>query len=124
MTDTHISHAFPDLSEGQALLALLSETLEMARDLEMTQQNLKAANGDALESLIVSAGLPEEIEAAGKAAQATVIQILNRVSEQDLQDGYNKGVLTEDDYREALTAMRHLSLSRGRSAEREHDREA
>lgn len=32
MTDTRIAHAFPDLSEGQALLALLSETLEMARD--------------------------------------------------------------------------------------------
>ena len=124
MTDTRMARAYPDLSEGQALMALLSETLEIARDLETTHRDLKAAKGDALDSLIASAGLPEEIEAAGRAAQATALDILNRVSEEDLESGPNAGLLTPDDFTDALKAKRTMSLARGRSSERENEREA
>lgn len=80
MTDC-IAHAFSDLSEGQALLAQLSEILEM------TRQDHKTTKGDALDELIASAGLPEEIEAAGKTMQTTIVNILTRVSERDLEQG-------------------------------------
>ena len=125
MTDTHIAHAFPNLSEGQALLALLSETLEMARDMKLTQSDLEAAGvgTEQAKELITSAGLKEEIAAAEKTAHATVVQILTRVSEQDLQDGRDKGLLTSDDYQEALTAKRTLSLARGRAQAHETERE-
>jgi hypothetical protein len=123
MTDTRIAHAFSGLSDDQSLLALLSETLEMTRDLEMTQRALKEASGAKLQELIESAGLPEEIEGAAKTAQVTIVEILSRISEQDLQDGRDKGPLTPDDYTEALKAKRTLSLARGRSAEREDERE-
>ena len=126
MTDAQIAHAQPNLSEAQALLALLSETLEMARDMKITQSELEAAGADTAQAkdLITSAGLVSEIEAAEKTAHATVVQILTQVSEQDLQDGRDKGLLTPEDYQEALTAKRTLSLARGRSSERDHDREA
>jgi len=123
MTDTRIAHAFPDLSEGQALLALLSETLEMARDLEMTQREIKGADAQRAKSLIASAGLTEEIEAAGETAKATILSILNRVIEEDLERGRNTGLLTPDDFTGALKAKRTLSLSRGRSSDREEQRE-
>lgn len=122
MTDAHIAHAFPDLTESQALLAQLSETLEMARDLEMTRRDIKEASGASLRELIASAGLPEEIEGAAKTAQATVVEILSRISEQDLLNGRDKGLLTHDDYTEALKAKRTLILSRGRSSDRDHER--
>lgn len=125
MTNTQIARAFPGLSEGQALVALLGETLEMARDMKLTQNDLEVAGAgtEQAKSLIESAGLSEEIEAAEKTAHATVVEILARVSEDDLKDGLNKGLLTPDDHREALKAKRTLSLARGRSAEREDERE-
>ncbi|OEJ64246.1 hypothetical protein [Magnetovibrio blakemorei] len=123
MTNTRIAHAFPDLSEGQALLALLSETLELARDLEMTQREIKGANAELTQAIIASAGLADEIEAAEKTAHATIVEILARVSEGDLKAGRDNGLLLPEDYQEALKAMRILSLSRGHSTGREDERE-
>jgi DNA-directed RNA polymerase alpha subunit len=126
MTKAQITHAFPDLSEGQALLALLSETLEMARSMKLAQIEMNAvkANAQQMESLISSAGLPDEISAAEKAAHTTIVEILARITEQDLEAGRNKGILSPDDYQEALTAKRTLSLARGRTDERDHEHEA
>jgi len=126
MTDAQLAHAFPDLTEAQALLALLSETLEMARDMKLTQSDLEAAGvgTEQAKELIASAGLTEEIAAAEKTAHATVVQILSRVSEQDLEEGRDKGLLTTEDYQEALTAKRTMSLSKSRSTERESEHEA
>jgi len=126
MTDTRIAHAFPDLSEGQALLALLSETLEMARDMKLTQSGIDAAGTgtERAKDLIASAGLVSEIEAAQKTAHMTVVEILARVSEDDLKLGRDKGLLSPEDFTEALTAKRTMSLARGRSAEQERDLEA
>ena len=81
MTDTRIAHAYPNLSEGQALLALLSETLELARDLAMTHQDLKEARGAKLQELMGREGLTEEIDGAAKTAQETVVEILSRISD-------------------------------------------
>lgn len=124
MTNTRIAHAFPDLSEGQALLALLSETLELARDLEMTQREIKCADAEQAQALIASAGLADEIAAAERTAHATVLEILARVSEDDLKAGRDNGLLLHEDYQDALKAKRSLSLLRGRSGERDHEREA
>jgi len=124
MTEARIAHAHPDLSDDQALLALLGETLEMARDLEITRRGLQEKSGAELSALVKSAGLPEEIESAAKAAQTTVLEILSRISEQALEAGRDKGFLSPEDYREALKAKRTLSLSRGRATERENGREA
>lgn len=65
--------------------------------------------------------MTEEIEAAGETANATILSILNRVSEEDLERGRNTGLLTPDDFTGAL--KRTLSLSRGRSSDREEERE-
>jgi hypothetical protein len=126
MTDARIAREFPNLSEGQALLALLSETLEMARGMKLAQIEMNAikANAQQVESLITSAGLPDEISAAEKAAHTTIVEILARITEQDLEAGRNKGILSPDDYHEALTAKRTLSLARGRADERDHEHEA
>lgn len=124
MTDTRIAHAFPDLSEGQALLARLSEAFEMARDLEMTQRVIDDADAERAKALIASAGSPEELAVAEKTARATVLGLLERVSEDDLKVGLEAGLLLPEDYQDALKAMRAMSLNRGRSTEREHDREA
>jgi|GEM_PF-2981200 len=124
MTDAKLAHAFPDLTDSQALLARLAETLEMARHLEATLQAINVATGAALDELIQTAGLPEELEAAGQSMRATIMHDLARISEQDLEQGRNAGLLTPGDYTDALKAKRTLSLSRGRSVEREQDREA
>lgn len=124
MTDTRIAHAFPTLSEDQALLARLCETLEMAQNLEIAQRDMKKASGAELQELIESAGLPEEIEGAEKAARAAIIDILSRISEHDLEAGRDKGFLSPDDYREALKAKRTLSLARGRTPEKDRERDA
>lgn len=123
MTDTRIAHAFPGLSDAPSLPALLSEMQDMTRDLEITQRALKEASGAKLQELIESAGLPEEIEGAAKTAQVAIVEILSRIAEQDLQDGRDKGLLTPDDYTEALKVKRTLSLARGRSTEREDERD-
>ena len=124
MTDTRIAHAFPDLSEGQALLARLSATFEMARDLKMTQREIDGADAGRAKEIIDSAGSPEELSEAEKTAHATVLKILARISEDDLKAGLEAGLLLPEDYQDALKAMRAMSLNRGRSTEREHDREA
>ena len=67
--------------------------------------------------------LTDEIAAAEKTAHATIVQILSRVSEQDLQEARNQGLLTPEDHKEALKAKRTLSLSKSRSFERENERE-
>jgi len=123
MTDTRIAHAFPDLTEGQALLAQLSGIFEMARDLEMTQREIDGADAQRAKKLIASAGSPEELSVAEKTAHATILGILTLVSEDDLKAGLEAGLLLPEDYQEALKAMRAMSLNRGRSTEREHDRE-
>lgn len=123
MTDSQLAHAYPGLSKEQALLAVLSETLEMARDMKITQSRIKAAGPGQVKELIASAGFEEELETAEKTAEATMTILLRHMSEQDLQDGRDKGLLTPEDYQEALTAKRTMSLSRGRSSEREEERE-
>lgn len=89
MTDTRIAHAFSGHSDDQSLLALLSETLDMTRDLKQTQGDIEAVGigAEQAKELIASAGLADEIEAAEKTAQATVLEILNHVSEKDLEHG-------------------------------------
>ena len=67
--------------------------------------------------------LTEEIAAAEKTAQATIVQILSRVSEQDLQEARNQGLLTPEDHQEALKSKRTLNLKKSRSANRELEQE-
>ena len=123
MTDTQLKHDQPNLTEKQTLLALLSETYEVARHLEMTLADFKVAKGDALEEQIASAGKPEEVKAASIVAQANIMKVLTCISEQDLEDGRDAGLLTPEDHTEALISMRALALARGRSTEREDERE-
>lgn len=126
MTDARLAHAFPDLSEGQALLALLSETLELARGIEEAQREIEAAevSSGQVHGLASIVGLPEELHAAEQTVQGTILELLARVSEHDLQAGRDTGLLSPEDYREALKAKRTLSLGRGRTEERENERGA
>lgn len=127
MTDARIARSHPGLSETESLVALLTESLELARGIELTRNDLGAAGGDdrRVRELLTAAGMAEEIESAGKTVQATVVDILARLSERDLQAGLDQGLLSPDDHAEALTILRTLSLARGRSPlqERAHDRE-
>jgi len=96
----------------------------MARDLEITQRVIDDADAERAKALIASAGSPEELAVAKKTARTTVLGLLERVSEDDLQAGLEAGLLLPEDYQDALKAMRAMSLNRGRSTEHEHDREA
>ncbi|MCW8914622.1 MAG: hypothetical protein OQK24_02070 [Magnetovibrio sp.] len=124
MTDATLAHAFPDLTDKQALMAQLAEALEFARYLEMTQKGLQSRTGGELQEFIDSAGLPEEIEAAGKTVRASMLEILNRVNEEDLKQARYAGLLTPDNFTDGLKAKHTMILSRGRLSEREEEREA
>ncbi len=123
MTEPRIARVYPDLADTEALLKMLAETLEVARGVELTLRDLEEAGQDTAEyaALITSAGQPSEIEAAGEAARATVLDLLTHLSEKDLQAGRDRGLLLPDDYTEALKAKRALILALGRSAPRERD---
>ncbi len=125
MSEARIAHAFPDLTEAQSLVALLGETLSMARDMKLVQSEIGEAGNDTqkVEDIISRTGLVAEIEAAEKTASTTIVEILAQVSEQDLKDGFDMGTLSSEDYREALTAKRTMSLARGRAPEQECDLE-
>ncbi len=125
MTDVHIARAYPDLSEGQSLIAVLGEALDMARGIKLIQLDIAAAGDDKkkVEGLLSQTGMQEEIESADKMTAATVIRILEKVSEQDLQNGHKQGLLTEEDYHKALSVKRSMELKRNRAPEQEHDLE-
>jgi hypothetical protein len=90
----------------------------------MTQREIKGADAEQAQAITASAGLADEIEGADKTAHATVLEILARVSEDELMAGLKAGLLLPEDYQEALKAKRSLNLCRGRSGERDHEREA
>jgi len=125
MTDTQITRTHPDLPKELALVAVLSETLDMAKDIELTLRDLEATGDDQgkVEELLKSAGLQSEIEDAQSTATKTIVAILAQVSEQDLQAGLDLDLLSADDHREALQAMRTMALERGRSNEQDRDLE-
>ena len=125
MTDARIARAFPDLPEPLALVALLGETLGFARDIKLTRQEISDAGDDAekVASLLSEAGLLTEIAAAEQTATATIVELLARISEADLEQGHNKGLLSPEDFREALIAKRTLSLKRTRTPQQEHSQE-
>lgn len=97
----------------------------MARDIKSARQDIEAAgkDGKQAEDLLSSTGLIAEIEAAEKTAHSTVVEILAQITEQDIEAGRDKGLLTPEDYAQALTAKRTMSLARGRTSEQERDRE-
>lgn len=125
MSEARIAREFPDLSEAQSLVALLGETFGMAREMKFARSEIDAAGADTqkVEDLLSRTGLVEEIEAAEKTATATIVEILAQVSEQDLKNGRDRDLLSPEDYAQALTAKRTMSLSRGRALEQERDLE-
>lgn len=125
MTNTRIARVYPDLSEDLARVALLGETLTLARDMKLSRQEIDAKSTDAeqVADLLSRTGLVEEIESAEQTAATTVVELLTLVSEEDLEQGLFQGLLSSEDYQEALTAKRTMSLQRGRKSEREQERE-
>ncbi len=125
MTNARIVREFPDLSKAQSLVALLGETLEMARGIKFTQLEIDeaGADGEKAKEILESAGLVTEIEAAEKTATTTIVEIIAQVSEQDLKIGRDNDLLSPEDFREALTAKRTMGLARGRAPEQGHDLE-
>ncbi len=125
MTEARIARVYPDLPEPLALVALFGETLGMAREMKVTRLEVDAAKGDAgqVAELVLRTGLEDEIEAAEKTATTTIVELLARVSEGDLRDGRDRGLLSPEDYGEVLTAKRTLSLQQSRAQSDERDRE-
>lgn len=119
MADAQLQHDQPRLTEEQALVALLAEAFEVARDVELAQRAMKEKSGAELDALIQSVGLPEELQAAADTAQKTVLRSLARLSEEALETGRDNGFLSAEDCRAAIKAKRTLSLARGRSKERD-----
>ncbi len=115
MTDARISRAFPDLPEP----------LDMARGMQLSRDDIAAAGADAgqVADLIARTGLLEEIDAAERTTTSTIVELLARVSERDLEEGRDQGLLSPEDFREALSAKRRMSLARDRAVEREDDRQ-
>jgi len=125
MTAAQITRAHPDMPHEIALVAVLGETLDMAKNIEITLQDLKTAENDKaqVEELLKSAGLQSEIKDAQAATRKTIVAILDQVSEQDLQAGLDMDLLSIDDHREALIAKRKMELERGQSPETEPELE-
>jgi len=126
MTDAQITRAYPDLPDELARVAVLGDTLGMAKDMELTLRDLEAAEGDKakVDALVKSAGLQSEITDAKATATKTIVAVLAQVSEQDLQAGLDLKLLSPEDHREALTVLRTMKLQRGRSPEQERDFQA
>lgn len=125
MTDTRIARAFPDLPEPLALVALLGETLGLARGMRLSRQEIDEAEGkpEQIAELLSQTGLLTEIAAAEQAATATIVELLAQISETDLEQGRDNGLLLPEDFREALAAKRTLLLKRARTQEQEHGQE-
>jgi len=126
MTDAQITRAYPDLPDALVRVAVLGDTLDMAKDMEFTLCELEAVGDDkaAVDALLKGAGLQSEITDAKAIATKTIVAILAQVSEQDLQAGLDLDLISSEDHREALTAMRTMKLQRGRSNEQEQEFEA
>ena len=126
MTNAQIARAYSDLPESLARVALLCETLEMGKEMKLSQAKIDAARHDEerLNELLVQTGLPKEIEAAEQTITQTMVALIEKISEQDLEAGRDKGLLSAEDYQEALTAKRTMELARVRPEEPEQEREA
>ena len=109
MSEARIARAYPHLSPALARVALLGETLELARTMEL-------ATGE-------RAGNQAEVEAAKHAAMGTIVELIAQITERDLEAGLAQDLLSRDDFDEALKAKRTMSLTRNRAAERESERE-
>ncbi|WP_413207876.1 hypothetical protein [Rhodospirillum sp. A1_3_36] len=125
MTDAQIARAYPHLSEPMARVALLGEALEMTRDLAAARLEFaEAAKSKAVVDEIISRrGTLAEIENAEEVARRYILDVLTKLSEQELEEGREKGLLSSEDQREALKAIRTMSLQRGRTDGRDKDRE-
>lgn len=125
MTDARIARAYPHLPEALGRVALLGETLAMTRDLAVTRREMADAghDPDKLAAILARHGVVGEIEQAEQAAARSIAVLLAAVSEPDLQDGRDKGLISAEDYREAVIAKRTLDLSLGRSADQERGRD-
>jgi len=126
MTDAQITRAYPDLSEELARVAVLGDTLDMAREMKLRQREIQAAKNkpQELEKLISSLGLVAELADAEKITTSTIVTILAQVTEEDLQAGLDLELISPDDLSEALAALRTMKLQRGRSNEQEQEFEA
>ncbi len=125
MTNTRIARAYPGLSEPLARLAFISEALEMTRRMKQSRREIDAAgtDGSQIAELLSQTGLVEEFETAEETVAATVVELLTQVSEEELREGRDSGLLTPEEYDEALTTKRTMSLEHSRSRQQEHDRE-
>ncbi len=125
MTDAWITRTYPHLSDSMGRVALLGEILEMARDLSDTRREISEAaqDNEKLEAIFSRRGTVAEIEKAEQVTAQSVVDLLAKLSEKDLQDGRDKGLISPEDYREALKAQRTMALSRSRAEERDQDRE-
>lgn len=125
MTDARIVHAFPDLPEHLARVALLGETFRVSCQIKISRQEIDAAEGDAeqVKELIALLGFPEDMAFAEEAATATILELLTLVSEQDLEEGRDQGLLAPEDFEAALKVKRSMALERGRVREAEAELE-
>jgi len=126
MTDTQITRLYPDLPDELARVAVLGDTLGMAKDMELTLRDLEAAGHDKpkFDDLVARVGRPSEVESAQSTATKTIVAILAQGSEQDLQAGLDLKLLSIEDHREALTVLRTMKLQRGHSPDQERDFQA
>ena len=114
-----------NVSTPEGRLAFLGELLAMMRDMEaVTDTARRATEGEISIPEVASVnGTLEEMGVAKQAAARTANALLRELSEQDLDVGLTKGYLSAEDHREALVAMREMSLSRRPAAERDRDHE-
>ena len=121
--DTRLARDHPGLTREQSAVALLAETLQLAKEADAAYAELRAA-GTPEETRRLEAvhGLHTEIEYAQKLAHATLATKLRDLSEQDIIEAHAAGVIATEDYRQALAAKRREGLEQGRGKESERER--
>lgn len=109
MTDVRIARCYPNLTTELARVAMLSDSLDVMRSMEM-------ATGDV-------AGTKEEVASAKQATSRTIVELISKISEQDLKVGLEKELISEEDYKDTVVALRRMELARNLPVEREDERE-
>lgn len=118
-----IARDYPGLSSAQALVALLSETLETANSIARAKRDLRAVGDDEAKLAKVRAltGSVGQIQDAERAANATLEEILSRVTVRDLQEGRDAMRLTEGQFKQAMMTRDLMDFERRRQRERGQD---
>ena len=111
MSDARIQRKFPDVPEHLRSIALLAETLAMARELEINATELDTRHTE----------LTADIRQAMSTLQDSVSDLVAGLSEAQLADGLASGLFSPEDMEDALRYKRLMEIERGKAVQQSHE---